>query len=219
MSPLPVRPERTSRIVSHEGTCGPVQQPGENPASERASDTELMHVRLDRFFPDAKEVSLAGSFNGWQPAATPMEPVGFGCGQWKADLRLKPGEYEYRFFVDGNWCDDPFARTFVANSFGTRNSVLNVSAEHDGENGMMRDSARGLTHSVPSEEEEFKWSSGSWNEPDWIGLAEGRQELIEEFAYNLYLQRGKEPGHALEDWLEAGKRVRALVFADTFRRG
>jgi 1,4-alpha-glucan branching enzyme len=91
------------------------------------AQTELKHIRLDRFFPGATEVGVAGSFNGWQPAATPMERLGIGCGQRKVDLYLKPGRYEYRFVADGNWTDDPFGGAFVANPFGTRNSVLVVS--------------------------------------------------------------------------------------------
>ena len=43
-----------------------------------------------------------------------------------------------------------------------------------------------------------------------------RQRQIEELAYNLYLQRGKEPGHALEDWLQAEKRLRTLIAEQKF---
>ena len=95
--------------------------------------TKSTHIRFDRFFPEAKEVSIAGSFNGWQPSATPMERFGIGCGQRKVDLYLKPGRYEYRFVVDGKWTDDPFAQTFVANPFGTRNAVFDVSADDNAE--------------------------------------------------------------------------------------
>ena len=46
-----------------------------------------------------------------------------------------------------------------------------------------------------------------------------RHRQIEALAYNLYLQRGKEPGRALEDWLEAEKRFDSLIaeveFGDT----
>ena len=34
---------------------------------------------------------------------------------------------------------------------------------------------------------------------------------VEALAYRLYLQRGKQPGHALEDWLEAEKRLRSQI--------
>ena len=43
-----------------------------------------------------------------------------------------------------------------------------------------------------------------------------RQKEIEALAYNLYLQRGKEPGHALEDWLEAEKRFDCLIAKEQF---
>ena len=114
-------------------TCG-VKEQKDRPLPDAAPDTESTHVRFYRFFPDAKEVSIAGSFNGWQPAASPVERFGIGCGQWKVDLYLKPGRYEYRFVVDGNWTDDPFARTFVPNPFGARNAVFVVSAGDNAEN-------------------------------------------------------------------------------------
>jgi len=43
-----------------------------------------------------------------------------------------------------------------------------------------------------------------------------RHRQIEELAYNLYLQRGKEPGHALQDWLEAEKRFDTLIAEEEF---
>ena len=60
-----------------------------------------------------------------------MERSGIGCGQWKVDLHLKPGRYEYRFVVDGNWTDDPFGGTFVANPFGAIWSAA-LLLEHTG---------------------------------------------------------------------------------------
>ena len=35
-------------------------------------------------------------------------------------------------------------------------------------------------------------------------------EQIEERAYEFYLERGAEDGHALDDWLAAEKQLRAL---------
>jgi 1,4-alpha-glucan branching enzyme len=86
------------------------------------------HITFQRFFPDAKQVCIAGSFNGWQPSATPMQPFGLGAGQRKAELLLKPGRYEYRFVVDGTWTDDPCSSAFIANPYGSRNCVLVVNA-------------------------------------------------------------------------------------------
>jgi hypothetical protein len=35
------------------------------------------------------------------------------------------------------------------------------------------------------------------------------RQRIAEVAYDLYLRRGRVPGHEMEDWLEAERRVRA----------
>lgn len=73
--------------------------------------------------PKAKKVSLAGNFNNWDVAQfTAKKDV---KGNWSVKVDLKPGKYEYKFFVDGTWMNDPQAST-VYNSFGTQNSVVEV---------------------------------------------------------------------------------------------
>ena len=128
----PARKGAGTRGAARSVTSGLREQKA-RPLPDAAPHTESTHVRFDRFFPDAREVSIAGSFNGWQPAAAPMQRFGTGCGQWKVDLHLKPGRYEYRFVVDGTWTDDPFARTFVPNPFGTRNAVFVLGAGDNAE--------------------------------------------------------------------------------------
>ncbi|MFO0900656.1 MAG: redoxin domain-containing protein [Pirellulales bacterium] len=55
----------------------------------------------------AKQVSLAGAFNGWDPAALPMTGPD-AEGRYEATLELGPGEYEYKFVVNGDqWKSDP----------------------------------------------------------------------------------------------------------------
>jgi len=71
----------------------------------------------------ARSVSVAGTFNGWNPGKTPLEKIGEG---WKATIALPRGRYEYRFVVDGKWVTDPSAAEAVPNPFGSSNSVLNV---------------------------------------------------------------------------------------------
>jgi len=74
--------------------------------------------------PDAKSVHVAGTFNGWQPDATPLQPQANGL--WTVELDLPLGDYEYRFVVDGCWCSDPEAKETVLNQFGDHNAVLRV---------------------------------------------------------------------------------------------
>jgi len=70
--------------------------------------------------PEASEVFLCGSFNGWDLTRTRMKPD--GEGQWRAQVMLVPGTYEYRLRVDGEWINDPEAET-VPNPYGTTNCV------------------------------------------------------------------------------------------------
>ena len=71
--------------------------------------------------PLARQVSVAGDFNNWDPKAAPMHKGPDGV--WHLSLLLKPGRHEYRFIADELWCDDPAAHQKVANSLGTENSV------------------------------------------------------------------------------------------------
>ena len=81
-------------------------------------------VALRCHAPDAKSVFVAGSFNHWRPDATRLQPLANGL--WTAELELPPGDYEYRFVVDGCWCSDPDAKETVPNPFGDHNAVLRV---------------------------------------------------------------------------------------------
>lgn len=83
-------------------------------------------VCFELLSPEAREVFVAGSFNDWDPSATPMSEA--GNGRWAKELVLSPGRYEYRFVVDGQWIDDPRANEFIANPHGGRNAVLIVNA-------------------------------------------------------------------------------------------
>jgi hypothetical protein len=55
-------------------------------------------------YPDAQNVFLAGSFNQWQPNDLRMQRKD---GRWEATVFLEPGNYEYKFIIDGQWMPDP----------------------------------------------------------------------------------------------------------------
>jgi len=71
--------------------------------------------------PTARKVSLAGDFNHWNTEAGPMNKGPDGV--WHLGVALRPGRYEYRFFADEVWCDDPAAQQKAPNSLGTENCV------------------------------------------------------------------------------------------------
>jgi 1,4-alpha-glucan branching enzyme len=82
-------------------------------------------IQFEFSAPEAKEVSLAGNFNHWNIRTNPMKKDKKGI--WKATLSLETGRYEYRFFVDGRWENDPSCSNRVANEFGGENCVRVVA--------------------------------------------------------------------------------------------
>jgi len=80
-----------------------------------------VHFELNA--PGAREVYLAGSFDGWKPTSLPLFRMDNGI--WVKELVLEPGEYEYLFVVDGVWTPDPAAAR-VPNPFGGQNSWISV---------------------------------------------------------------------------------------------
>lgn len=85
----------------------------------------LVTVRFVLVAPDAKAVSLAGTFNQWDARATPLVRAGVN-GVWTVSLALPVGQHQYAFVVDGQrWVPDPGAPA-VDDGFGRRNSVLTL---------------------------------------------------------------------------------------------
>jgi hypothetical protein len=83
-------------------------------------------VRLVLLQPGARSVSVAGDFNGWDPAQTKLERSDGGV--WTATIPLKPGRYQYMFVIDGKqWIADPLAAEEATDGFGAQNAVLDVA--------------------------------------------------------------------------------------------
>ena len=75
-------------------------------------------------------VSVAGSFNDWDPAATPMKYDPKECVyRSSVTLQLAPGEHEYKFVIDDKWEEDESNPHFCPNDFGGLNSVLQVPSD------------------------------------------------------------------------------------------
>ncbi len=91
----------------------------------RATSQGLLFVQP---LPQAKEVTVAGDFNGWSPVATPLKRDE-RLGVWQACIPLPPGRYRYRIVVDGTWMRDAFNNYVEANPFGELNNVVEIAAE------------------------------------------------------------------------------------------
>ena len=94
-------------------------------APRTPAPASLVTVRFVLVAPDARQVSLAGTFNQWDPQATPLVRAG-ATGVWTATLTLPAGQHQYAFVVDGaRWVPDPGAPA-IDDGFGRRNSVLTL---------------------------------------------------------------------------------------------
>jgi hypothetical protein len=79
------------------------------------------HTFLLSKFPDAREVIVTGSFNGWDKENYVMKKKN---GIWTFPIFLNPGKYTYKFIVDKKWIIDPGNELWEENEVGTGNSVL-----------------------------------------------------------------------------------------------
>lgn len=78
-------------------------------------------------FEQAKNVLLSGSFNGWDEKRTKLQKAG---SEWKLDVYLRPGTYNYKFIVDGKWITDPANTDKMPNEFNDFNSVISFGEKH-----------------------------------------------------------------------------------------
>jgi|WetSurMetagenome_2_1015567.scaffolds.fasta_scaffold153665_2 hypothetical protein len=95
-------------------------------ANQAAAASGLSYVRLAYVpsNPSVEKVTVVGSFNNWDPEATPLHRQN---GVWSTILVLAPGSYEYMFYEnDTRWVTDPLAVQTREDGFGGANAVLEV---------------------------------------------------------------------------------------------
>lgn len=74
-------------------------------------------------YEQARFVNLAGSFNDWKASTILCGREGAG---WVCRVDLKPGRYQYKFIVDGDWMTDPGNPLTEGDGSGNNNSVVIV---------------------------------------------------------------------------------------------
>ncbi|GAB4370037.1 MAG: hypothetical protein Kow00128_16770 [Deltaproteobacteria bacterium] len=104
--------------------------PGQAPAVASAPRVQVIReVRVYFYYPPARQVSVTGDFNNWNPDGVPLRPTG-KPGLWETTLRLRPGAYSYNFIVDGNYLvPDPNAPAQAPDGYGGTNSILLVRGD------------------------------------------------------------------------------------------
>jgi len=126
-------------------STGSAGQPvGDRTVQAAGSDADRAHRRIEAALSDiygphqtqqgvvfrqkitgARQVELAGDFNGWLPHSTPLRRVD-DSGLFEATVPLQPGRYRYRLVVDGRWSPDAANPNTERNEFGETMSVVEV---------------------------------------------------------------------------------------------
>ncbi len=82
-------------------------------------------ITFKLYRPDASEVTLSGSFNGWARDALHMKKN--SDGWWSCTCILEKGDYQFQYLVDGwDWVADFAAHGVERNEYGTWRSLLTV---------------------------------------------------------------------------------------------
>jgi hypothetical protein len=89
--------------------------------------TESVTFRIEA--PAARQVFVAGTFNGWNPRQYPLSQ--HGQGQWETTISLQSGRYQYKFIVDSMWVHDVNNpnRVELTAPYSGYNSVVTVGSE------------------------------------------------------------------------------------------
>ncbi|UCF07038.1 MAG: glycogen-binding domain-containing protein [bacterium] len=84
-------------------------------------------IKFTYYDPDAGQVHLAGTMNGWSTTATPLSRD--EEGYWTVVLELGSGEHEYKFVVDGAWITDIDNPNTKSDPYGGMNSVVEIDSK------------------------------------------------------------------------------------------
>jgi Glycogen recognition site of AMP-activated protein kinase len=95
-----------------------------SPLDVNRGKQELVSVTFTFHYPQARSVSLIGSFNQWKPGGLAMRSAA-EKSVWVLELQLPEGRHEYAFLVDGRVVvADPNSRFSQDDGFGNKNSIL-----------------------------------------------------------------------------------------------
>jgi 1,4-alpha-glucan branching enzyme len=112
-------PQPPVRLAAETIPASLVAKPAAIPAPALKQPVQFALIR-----PGAQRITVAGEFNGWSADTTSL--VKRTGDSWAITIELKPGRYQYKFVVDGEWLTDPAAVENVSNVHGTLNSVMEV---------------------------------------------------------------------------------------------
>ena len=113
------RPDAVSSVASQSPGVQTQALAADYPSDARARPVQFVFVAKD-----ARQVTIAGDFNDWNPTASPLHRAG-ADNVWSIVLPLTPGRHLYSFVVDGRrWVPDAVAPRAPEMEFGESSVVL-----------------------------------------------------------------------------------------------
>lgn len=123
LTPRKPQAQETAKTPQKTSTAAAETRPVAVSAALASTGRKEVFFELDAA--SAKEVLLAGDFTAWEK--TPIKLCKGERGSWKTSVKLAPGQYRYRFVVDGQWQDDPRASVKRPNPFGTSDCLIEIN--------------------------------------------------------------------------------------------
>jgi hypothetical protein len=92
---------------------------------EKSFELDIKEVTFAMESSAAKDIYIAGDFNGWEINDESRLARGEN-GYWEKHVRLPHGRYRYKFVVDGEWTIDSKNQECEINAFGSFDSVMEI---------------------------------------------------------------------------------------------
>jgi len=90
----------------------------------RLSHNFVKELKLDVKAPNAQRVYVVGDFNNWQINDDAI--LSKVNGSWSTTLKLKKGQYRYKFVIDDQWRHDESNPLSESDPYGGVNSLLKI---------------------------------------------------------------------------------------------
>lgn len=124
VKPAPIAPKTASKVVAaSKAAVAKVAVKAPTPAPKTSA--KIVEVAFERYSPNSGAVDLVGSFNDWKLGKNPLKRDANGL--WSTKLKLKPGNYEYKYVYDGLSYEPDPDREQVPGPFGSANNLLVVT--------------------------------------------------------------------------------------------
>lgn len=124
--------EKQTPLLTVTETAGNLQaeapinrMPAQTASLVETVESLAKEVRFEIDAPNAKDIYIVGDFNHWKlEDGNKLSRV--QDGKWEKRLGLSPGQYKYKFVVDGEWVLDSKNSERVQNAFGTFDSIIQL---------------------------------------------------------------------------------------------